>query len=260
MCSFRPTTPPATDLDPIMNSPFDTSAPGFGLGQLWDRATSAYAPAEFWVAVAMGVLALAIILWRPVWRVSRHPVTIAHEASHGVVALISGRRLSGIRLHSDTSGVTVSRGTPRGPGMIFTCLAGYLGPALIGLAAAATVHAGYISALLYGMLVLLALMLIQIRNWFGLWSVFTTGAIIFFVTWLAPPAVHTAFGTLIAWFLLLAAPRAVFDLVRARRGGRERDSDADQLARLTHLPAFVWLGVFSLLTVAALIYGGSLLV
>nr|WP_244953981.1 M50 family metallopeptidase [Spelaeicoccus albus] len=226
---------------------------------MWDRAVTAQAAPEFWVAAAMGVVALAIVMWRPVWRVSRHPVTIAHEASHGVVALVSGRRLSGIRLHSDTSGVTVSRGHPRGAGMVFTCLAGYLGPSAIGLAAAATVHAGYITALLYGMLVLLALMLIQIRNWFGLWSVFTTGAVIFFVTWLAPVAVHSAFAALIAWFLLLAAPRAVYDLVRARRGGRERDSDADQLARLTHLPAFFWLGTFWLITAAVLVCGGSLL-
>lgn len=242
-----------------MNTPFDPSAPALGLGDLWDRAVTAYSPPEFPLSIAMGIVALIVIASRPLWRVSRHPVTIAHEASHGIVALIAGRRLSGIRLHSDTSGVTVSRGSPRGAGMIFTCVAGYLGPSLIGLAAAATVHAGYVSALLYGMIVLLALMIIQIRNWFGLWSVFTTGAVIFFITWLAPAEVHSAFAALIAWFLLLAAPRAVYDLARARRGGRERDSDADQLARLTHLPAFFWLGVFWLITMAALVYGGSLL-
>ena len=39
-----------------------------------------------------------------VWRVSRNAITIAHEGGHGLIALLTGRRLDGIRLHSDTSG------------------------------------------------------------------------------------------------------------------------------------------------------------
>ena len=38
-------------------------------------------------------------------------VTIAHEGGHAVAALLTGRRLRGIRLHSDTSGLTLSAGT-----------------------------------------------------------------------------------------------------------------------------------------------------
>lgn len=41
--------------------------------------------------------------------------------------------LRGIRLHSDTSGVTVSRGKRTGPGMVLTTLAGYPAPAVLGL-------------------------------------------------------------------------------------------------------------------------------
>ena len=40
----------------------------------------------------------------------------------------TGRRLAGIRLHSDTSGLTVSRGKPTGIGMILTAAAGYTAP------------------------------------------------------------------------------------------------------------------------------------
>ncbi|MDQ6938479.1 MAG: M50 family metallopeptidase, partial [Actinomycetota bacterium] len=70
------------------------------------------------VILATLVIAVALVLVRPSWRRTRHLVTIAHEGSHGFVAVLTGRRLSGIRLHSDTSGLTVSRGRARGPGMV----------------------------------------------------------------------------------------------------------------------------------------------
>ena len=45
---------------------------------------------------------------------ARHVVTIVHEGAHGLAAWATGRQLAGIRLHSDTSGVTVSRGRATG--------------------------------------------------------------------------------------------------------------------------------------------------
>ena len=102
-------------------------------------------------------------------------MTIAHEGAHGVAALLSGRRLAGIRLHSDTSGLTVSKGRSSGPGMVVTAGAGYVGPALAGLGAAYPLSLGYAVGVLWALLVLLALLLLQIRNFFGLWSVLLAG-------------------------------------------------------------------------------------
>jgi hypothetical protein len=59
------------------------------------------------------------------------------------------------------------------------------------------------------------------------------------------------------WFLLLAAPRAVVELQAVRRRRGSPDSDADQLARLTRVPALLWVGVFLLVDVGALLLGGS---
>src|SRR3712207_6164630 len=165
-------------------------------------------------AVVAAVLVLSPTLWRP----TRHVVTIAHEGAHGLVALVAGRRLSGIRLHSDTSGLTVSAGKPTGLGMVLTCAAGYTGPGLFGLGAAALLAAGHAIGLLWALLLLLALLLVQIRNWFGLWSVLVTGGIVFAVTWWFPPEAQAAFAALATWFLLLAAPRAVLELQAAQIG------------------------------------------
>ena len=67
--------------------------------------------------MVVGACLVALLLMAPqAWPRTRHLVTIAHEGAHGVVALLSGRSLSGIRLHSDTSGLTLSRGGPRASG------------------------------------------------------------------------------------------------------------------------------------------------
>jgi hypothetical protein len=187
-------------------------------------------------------------------------VTIAHEGAHGLAALATGRRLAGIRLHSDTSGLTVSAGRPSGPGMVFTAAAGYTGPGVFGLGAAALLAAGHAIGLLWALLGLLALLLVQIRNWYGLWSVLVTGALVFAATWWLPADGQAVFAHGVTWFLLLSAPRTVWELqAKRRRRGGAPDSDADQLARLTHLPAVLWVGVFLLVDVGALLLGGWLL-
>jgi hypothetical protein len=61
------------------------------------------------------------------------------------------------------------------------------------------------------------------------------------------------------WFLLLGGVRPVGELQRLRGRGQLRDSDADQLARLTRVPGLLWVGLFGLVNVGALVLGGSLL-
>jgi hypothetical protein len=226
------------------------------LGRFWARVTTTapdLPPTVLWgTAAAAALLVLSPVLWRP----ARHVVTIAHEGAHGLVALAAGRRLSGIRLHSDTSGLTVSAGRPTGLGMVLTLVAGYTGPGLFGLGAAALLATGHAVGLLWVLLGLLALLLVQIRNWYGLWSVLVTGAVVLAATWWLPPNGQAAFAALATWFLLLAAPRTVVELQTSRRRRATPNSDADQLARLTRLPAVVWVGVFLLVDVGALMLGG----
>jgi hypothetical protein len=47
----------------------------------------------------------------------------------------------------------------------------------------------------------------------------------------------------------------VVELQAKRRRGAGRDSDADQLARLTRLPGLLWVGFFLLVDVGALALG-----
>ncbi|HZX03685.1 M50 family metallopeptidase [Kribbella sp.] len=223
--------------------------------EFWSNITSVQPEPSLKLVIGTGVVALLLIAWRPVWKYTRQVVTIAHEGAHGLIAALVGRKLSGIRLHSDTSGVTVSRGKPTGGGMIAVLLAGYPGPALFGLAAAFVLSRGYAVALLWGLLLALVILLLQIRNLFGLWSVLVFGAVVFGVTWWGSTSVQTTFAHLLTWFLLLAAPRAVLELQHSRRRGQGRSSDADQLRRLTGVPALMWVGVFGLVTLGCLALG-----
>lgn len=59
--------------------------------------------------------------------------------------------------------------------------------------------------------------------------------------------------------MLLGALRATIELQRVRRGGRARNSDADQLARLTHIPGIVWVGVFLVVALGCAVVAGAFL-
>jgi hypothetical protein len=229
------------------------------LNDLWDRAAEFAGGKDVAVAWGTSLLALMAVFSRGIWRLSRNVVTIAHEGGHALLALLSGRRLSGIRLHSDTSGVTVSAGRPTGPGMVLTALAGYVAPSLLGLGAAALASAGQVRLLLWISIVFLAAMLVMIRNVFGVVSVVVTGAIVFVVSWYASQPVQAAFAFLFSWFLLFGGVRPVGELQSKRRRGRAPTSDADQLARLTGVPGTLWVVLFGLVSLGALLLGGSLL-
>jgi hypothetical protein len=225
--------------------------------RVWDEVTSTQASPASSVVLLLGVLALALVAVPGAWHVTRHVVTIAHEGSHGVAAVLSGRRLAGIRLHSDTSGLTLSRGRRTGPGMAATALAGYVGPALLGLGAAWLLSQRHALAVLWLTVLLLGLLLLQIRNFYGLYAVLVAGLGVFAVTWWGSEAVQSGVAYAGTWFLLLAAPRPVLELQGQRRRGRARDSDADLLARLTPLPGIAWVGFFLLVTGGALVLGAG---
>jgi Peptidase M50B-like len=212
------------------------------------------------LVLVTGAGALLAVAVDGLWRWTRGVVTIVHESGHAVVALLTGRRLTGIRLHSDTSGLTLSVGRPRGPGMVLTTAAGYVSPSLVGLTGVGLLAVEQVTIMLWTATGVLVLMLLMVRNLYGALSLLVTGGVVVAVSLLAKPEVQAAFGYAMTWFLLLGGVRPVVELQRQRRRHRGRTgSDADQLAHLTHLPAIVWVGFFGAVTLAALGAGTWLL-
>jgi hypothetical protein len=210
-----------------------------------------------WLVLVTGLVAVLGVLLDGVWRWTRHLVTIVHEGGHAAAALLTGRRLRGIRLHSDTSGLTLSTGRPSGPGMVVTAAAGYLAPSLVGLAGVVLLAYDQVTVMLWGTTAFLLVMLFLVRNAYGVLSLLVTGAAVVALSLLAPADVQAAVAHTATWFLLLAAVRPVWELHRERR--RVRTTDADQLARLTRVPGGLWVAFFGLATLAGSAGGAWLL-
>jgi Peptidase M50B-like len=218
-----------------------TSVHATSPGQLWHQVITAGPPPSLLLVLATGLAALVLVGSRRLWPLTRTVVTIAHEGGHALVALAVGRRLDGVRVHRSTAGLTVSAGQASGPGIVATAAAGYLAPPLLGVGTAA----------------LLALM---IRNAYGIVAVITVAAAVALVIWRGTPLVQAAFGSAMAWFLLLGGIRPVLELQQSRRRSRVPRTDADQLARLTGVPAGVWVTLFALVAGSALVLSAAWLV
>lgn len=239
-----------------MISERNTTYPG-GVEAFWTELIARIAarqpvPQPFTVAV-LALVALALVLW--VWPVTRIVVTIAHEAGHALMALLTGRRLTGIRVHGDTSGLTFSRGRTRGPGFVLTAFAGYPAPGLLGLGAALLLADGRAVLLLWVLVVVLAGMLLMIRNFYGLLVLVVGVTTIAMASWYLPPLQQSWLAYLVTWFLLLAAPRPVIELARHPAAR----SDSALLARATRVPRGLWTFGFGVCTLACLVAGITVL-
>lgn len=228
------------------------------LGEILDRALSRQPlPAGTTVLLA-GAAALLLVAMPTTWPRVRLALTVVHEAGHALVAVLVGRRLSGIRLHSDTSGVTVSSGRPTGPGVVVMYAAGYLAPGVLGLLAALLLAAGRAVGLLWLLVVVLLAVLVWVRNAYGLLTVVGSALALGLLSWWASAEVLVVVAYLVAWVLLLGTPRPLLELLAASRSGR-RGSDPDHLSRLTRVPAVLWILLLLVANLAGLVVGVSTL-
>jgi hypothetical protein len=202
-------------------------------GGAWQHAFTAQPHPPQWLVFVSGGLALIVVVSAWTWPRARTVVTIVHEGGHVIVALLTGQRRIRVRLYRDTGGETLSTGTGGGIGVALTAAAGYPAPSLVGL----------------GVLIALA---IAVRNLYGMLAVIVTAGTVAAVCLYASPVVQAAFGYTMTWFLLLGGVRPVAELYRERRRHRSWRTDADQLARLTHLPGGAWVVIFGVFAVAAL--------
>lgn len=224
-------------------------------GFVADRWTTAAEPDPGLVMVlTLGVLVLACV--PRVWRVVRQASTIIHEMGHVLAAWVSGRRVSGIKLHSDTSGVTVSRGRSQGPGILFTMVAGYPAPGLLALGLVLLSTTGYAGAALTVYQAVLVLALLLSRNVVGVVSCVLSLLVTGGVWWWDNPSAVTYTVVALSVFYAVAGVRGSLDVIRMHVSRREDSSatDAAQAAvawKAVPLPAGVWLGLFLLVSLVS---------
>ena len=182
--------------------------------------------------------------------------TYVHEAGHALAALLTGRRVSGMRLEADASGTTGHIGPAQGFGRLFTSFAGYPAPAAAGMFIILAVMNGHTRwAILAAGGVGLLLFAFQ-RSLRGF---LVTAALLAATYFTVQRGGNIAPFVLLALagFLLAATPRHLWDLRLVRSAPnipgyppQEAHSDADSLAEQTHVPAIVWELIFLAITFA----------
>lgn len=231
---------------------------------------------ETYPLVIAASVALVLASVPLLWRFTRQAATIIHELGHALVARLAGRRLHGIKLHSDTSGVMISSGRASGIGLLLVFLAGYPAPSVLAAVLALGYSFGFAGAVLTLYQAVLALSLLLARNAIGLISMLISLAVTG-VIWVYGDAAFLSFTVaILAVFYSVAGLRCMVDVlaVHLRTRKTHGDStmtathagaattDAAQAASVGLLPAAVWLlsffivGIISVAVVAeAFIFG-----
>ena len=216
-----------------------------------DQISQTQPPLPTSIVVLLGLAVFAVIML-PTWLLLRHVTTMAHEGAHALVSWALGGKVQSVTMKSDGSGLTNVAFT-RNAGRFLGLFVGYIGPSAFGLAAAKLISIGHIVAVLWLALLLLALLLITVRNFFALSVVVVTGFVLYLFARYAGVAVQTVLAYVITWFLLLSGLWHVL-----RYNGRQ--GDAPDAAERTHLPSWLWVGVWQLGAAVALVAGAKLLV
>lgn len=197
-----------------------------------------------------GFIALLLVTFTGQWAGSL--VTIAHETGHVVVALASGRHVSGFAVAEGNAdgGLTVYEGG-WGVSRIFIALAGYLTSPLLGLAGANLVLAGKAWSVLWVAVLILATSFLHARGAFTNLLVVGYGALIGWVAVAGTPDDQAIVAVLLVWWMLFGEFRGLVALGLGGKGG-----DATDLARMTWIPAILWLALFWFVAVVCLWVGG----
>jgi hypothetical protein len=203
----------------------------------------------------------ALLAWAfavPLYYVSKFAAVVPHEGGHAIAGKLLFQAVRAIRFGRDGGG-----GTEFVPGTpwlfnIFIGLAGYLGPSLFGLLAAWLLVRGQTDAVLWGSLAFLALMLLVVRGWVGWITVPALAVLIFLVATRVDEPMRGLFAHVWAWFLLIAGVEAMLVHV-SDRIYQNPTADTSRLAGLTLLPKELWALALLVGAVAALVYGGGML-
>ena len=167
-----------------------------------------------------------------------------HELGHALMALILQGQVLKIELFGDTSGAAVTKSANRFSAMLVS-LSGYLFASAVAYLAFYLIHIGYVQHFIIGLsLVFLLMLILWVRNWFGVVWVVLFVALNSFLIYYGNELyiniaalfygvmilIESVWSTLVVLFLSIVNPDAA--------------GDAANLKKQTHVPAFIWALLF----------------
>jgi Peptidase M50B-like len=203
-------------------------------------------------ALLIGLLATIVVNGPTAWKIVRGAETLVHESAHALVGIMTGRRIVSVTIDRKKGGGETQMLPDVGGVAAFV---GYIGPSVAGLIAAALISIGRMVAVLWLGLLLLAVMLLLVRNSFSGVVVLTCGALLYLIVGYTTAGVQTAAAYGVSWFLLLSGTKVVFGAA-----GKPKDvKDAEILAGKTFLWPAAWCLLWVAGAIAALVVGGGIL-
>lgn len=208
----------------------------------------------------------AALLWlRPHW------ATIPHELGHAFVALLLGKKISGININRDSSGDTRTlEYKPANPVTAFftapfrwlrgilVSFAGYPGPFVLGWGLIALWSTNHSKIAILLLVILLAFTFLYSTNLYGFVLILGGLALTGLALWIESPIMREIITLIIAGGMLSGGVKGVIEAWKVYDQDRKtsieqwhdptfepQHSDARALSRRTLLPQIVWLVIFS---------------
>jgi peptidase M50B-like protein len=203
------------------------------------------------LALVMALVGIGVA-WVPgVWHMARPISAMAHEGAHATVGSAMGRKITRMEFKFNGDGETYHDAETSLVRLPIT-FSGYLGPSAFGIGGAELIKAGHIVAVLWiGLIGLVAILLLARRS---LGAVMVLAALVALVLLLMAGTVTAQVVTtyVVTWFLLASGVRTV--ILHGKGAG-----DAGTLRELTGISRGFWPVLWMVGSVAAIIFGATLL-
>ncbi|GIF49925.1 peptidase M50B-like protein [Asanoa ferruginea] len=168
------------------------------------------------------------------WPATKHLITMAHEGSHAIAGSATGGKVVSVRMRPNGSGETETIGASP----FLTALVGYVGPSVFGISSATALSNGLDpSAILWVTVVMMAVVLLRVRNLFGRLVILVAGSLFVLVALKGSPTTRQVFVYTWTWFLLLGG---FVHTVETNVKSVGWSGDANSLRELTKLPRGIW--------------------
>ena len=199
---------------------------------------------------------IAWVLAVPMFFAGKYLYVLAHEGGHALLAVLLFRLVHSIDIKGNGSGLTRSENAMWPFGILVVAF-GYLGPSLFGLLAAWLLLHDPAETVLWGSIAFLSVMLLATRGFLGPLLIICLMVALYQIVTKAEPSMVNFVAHLWTWFLLISGVQAALMLIR--RDYKGKGNDAELLQKATLLPTYLWALILLVGTVAALVYGGGML-
>ena len=177
--------------------------------------------------------------------------TMVHETCHSLMAILTGGRIKGVSLSSDTSGLAETTSNSR-IARILVSYAGYTGSSLVAVGLFYLLYLGNYEWIIYFFILLSAInWLFWVRNLFGfLWLTAFIGMMVFFL-YKDFEVLLVHISILLTCMVLVQSIVSAFVILKLSVTDRRNAGDATNLAKFTFIPTLFWGTLFFVQSIGA---------